>query len=249
MKMHGFLVVFFGIVGMASAHGHHHTKVVETIGLSMEGNLYAILASAFLSVLSCIGILVLDSRNEKLFGFITASAVGIMISDVFLHMAPELYHHGGKDVSIVIVVGFFICFLVDLYFDSIDVPLKNGMNGSAGVNLINDAIHNFYDGIGLVGAFSVSNQVGMATTVAMIFHEIPQEIVDMTVLLNTGLSKYRALFYNFLCGLTSIIGCFMAIYLNNTLNISKKYLLAWSIGSFLYISCVDMMPRLKKQVF
>ncbi|KAG2393828.1 hypothetical protein C9374_003592 [Naegleria lovaniensis] len=114
------------------------------------------------------------------------------------------------------------------------------------LNLIGDAIHNFMDGAGIAGAFQISIPVGVANVLCICMHEIPQELSDYGILLSAGFSVKNALFFNFLSGVLSVVGCIFGLLLTSDhgfqmLFINKNHLIAMSAGSFLYIA-TSMIP-------
>ena len=115
------------------------------------------------------------------------------------------------------------------------------------VNLFGDAIHNIIDGIVIAGSYMLDIGLGIATTLAVIMHEIPQELGDFGVLLHAGFSKKKALFFNFLSALTSIIGALGALYLQNYIESVEMYIMAFTAGTFVYIAGSDLIPELHKE--
>lgn len=118
------------------------------------------------------------------------------------------------------------------------------------LNLIGDGIHNFMDGISMGSTFHQSFKLGVANTLCIIFHEIPQELSDFGVLLSAGFSVKRALLFNFLSGVICVIGCLLAkIVLHQYASlVENKLLLAITAGTFLYIACADMVPEIWNQM-
>jgi len=115
------------------------------------------------------------------------------------------------------------------------------------MNLIGDAIHNFIDGMIIAAGFIAGEAVGIATTFAVIAHEIPQEIGDFGVLLHGGFSKTKALFYNFLSALTAVAGVFAGYYLSSSMEIFHQFLVPFAAGGFIYIGASDLIPELHKE--
>jgi zinc transporter ZupT len=130
------------------------------------------------------------------------------------------------------------------------------------LNLFSDGIHNFMDGMGLAGAFNISASLGLATTLCICLHELPQEMSDFAVLLNAGFSVKRALIFNFFSGVVAVIGCFVGLILNQQahsipsstsnnwllLLLNERALVSITAGSFLYIIAC-MCQELGAQIF
>ncbi|MBS3162366.1 ZIP family metal transporter [Candidatus Woesearchaeota archaeon] len=115
------------------------------------------------------------------------------------------------------------------------------------MNLIGDTFHNLIDGLIIGASYLVSVPVGIASTVAIVFHEIPQEIGDFGVLLKGGYSKTRALFLNFVTALTSVIGVVIALIFATKINGLVDFLIPFAAGSFIYIAGSDLIPELHKE--
>jgi len=115
------------------------------------------------------------------------------------------------------------------------------------MNLIGDAFHNFLDGILIAGSFLVSTTLGIATTIAVLFHEIPQEIGDYAILLHSGFTKAKAILYNFLISLTALIGAVLIIFINPFVENLTNFVIPITAGAFLYIASSDLIPELHKE--
>jgi zinc and cadmium transporter len=115
------------------------------------------------------------------------------------------------------------------------------------MNLIGDALHNFIDGLIIGAAYFTSFELGIATTFAVILHEIPQEIGDFGVLLHGGFSKAKALFYNFFTALTAFIGAIVAFFIAGYSEILSALILPFAAGGFIYIAGADLIPELHKE--
>jgi zinc and cadmium transporter len=113
--------------------------------------------------------------------------------------------------------------------------------------LVGDGIHNFVDGILIAAAFMADYQVGIFTAIAIIAHEIPQEIGDFIVLLNAGFSRARALLYNLICGLSAVAGGVLAYFFLEKAHAAMPYLLVIAASSFIYIAVSDLMPQMHRR--
>lgn len=114
------------------------------------------------------------------------------------------------------------------------------------VSLIGDAVHNFIDGMIIAATFVVGFELGFVTTLAVIFHEIPQEIGDFGVLIYGGFTKVKALTYNFVTALTAILGAIVTYYVVYLRN-NYALLVPFAAGGFIYIAATDLMPELHKK--
>jgi len=116
------------------------------------------------------------------------------------------------------------------------------------MNLIGDSIHNFIDGLIIAAGFMVSIPLGFTTTIAIVAHEIPQEIGDFGVLIYGGFEKKKALILNFLVAFTIVIGGFVGYLLSNIIENYVYILLSFAAGGFIYIAATDLIPEIKKEV-
>ena len=108
-------------------------------------------------------------------------------------------------------------------------------------------MHNFIDGIAIAGAYLVNIPVGIATTIAVIIHEVPQELADFGVLLYAGYSKKKALLLNFLSATVAILGAVVGIILGSRAEVFAQWILPFAAGGFLYIAGSNLIPELHKE--
>jgi zinc and cadmium transporter len=124
---------------------------------------------------------------------------------------------------------------------------KEHPHSFAYMNLFGDAVHNFIDGLIIGGSYLASVPLGIATTLAVVFHEIPQEIGDFGVLIYGGFSKSKAIFFNFATALTAIFGTIVALSLGFLMQGSAAFLVPFAAGNFIYIAGSDLIPELHKE--
>lgn len=113
--------------------------------------------------------------------------------------------------------------------------------------IVGDAFHNLVDGLVISATFLTSVQLGVATSLAIISHEIPQEVGDFAILLHSGYSKSRAMLYNLLSSLASLVGAVMAYFFLKEVQSVTPYLMALAASSFIYIATVDLIPELHRK--
>ena len=212
-----------------------------------------ILASTFLvSAISIIGILFLVLRKkllDKISLMLVSFASGSLLGGAFLHLIPEALSPYDESVFIVILVGIFVFFLLEKSLWKHCHEKECPVHPFAYLNLFGDGLHNFIDGLIIAASFLVSIPLGTAATLAVISHEVPQEIGDFGILVYGGLSKNKALFYNFLTAITALVGAtFMyVLYVFSPFIPNMAYLLAFAAGSFIYIATTDLIPGLRKE--
>lgn len=216
--------------------------------------LAALLSVTGISLLSFVGVIGLGIRSEKLKKILiplVSFSAGALLGDVFIHLLPEIAEESGFTISIslYILLGIVISFIMEkiIAWRHCHIPLdKNHIHRFAYMNLVGDAVHNFIDGMIIGASYLVSIPVGIASTVAILLHEIPQEIGDFGVLIHGGFSKNKALLYNFLTALTAILGTIMALALSNSLANLTQFLVPFAAGTFIYIAGADLIPELHK---
>ena len=114
------------------------------------------------------------------------------------------------------------------------------------MNFFGDAIHNLIDGLIIGGSYLVSVPIGVATTFAVIFHEVPQELGDFGVLIYGGFGRRKALWFNFLTALTAVVGVLVALVLGSFLEDFIPLLIPFAAGNFIYIAGSDLIPEIRK---
>lgn len=213
----------------------------------------AILAATLISIISFVGVLTLVFTKDsikKIVVFLVALSAGTMIGGAFLHMIPESLHEFSdhKNVFILLILGFCIFFILEriirwrhCHHNICDVHPFGAMN------LIGDGVHNFFDGLILAAAFSVDLHLGFITTLAIVFHEIPQEIGDFGVLIHAGYSVKKALIFNFLSAILAIAGVIVGFYIGDKIENFAIYLVPIAAGGFLHIAASDLIPELHKE--
>lgn len=175
-------------------------------------------------------------------------AVGVMLATVFLGLLPEALDTGLAPQTILFtvlagVVGFFVLEKIALWRHSHEDSAAT-TRPEAFMIVLGDGVHNFIDGILIAGAFLTDTELGLATTLAVIAHEIPQEVGDFLVLLHAGYSKRRALLLNLVSGLASVVGGVVGYLALDSARAAVPYVIALAAASFLYIATADLMPHL-----
>jgi len=114
--------------------------------------------------------------------------------------------------------------------------------------LVGDSIHNFCDGIIIAAAFLADTRLGVVTSLAIIAHEIPQEVGDYIVLLNAGFSRAKALLFNALSGLAAVVGGVLGYFVVGPWEALFPYLLVVAASSFVYVAVADLLPQLQRRL-
>lgn len=218
--------------------------------------IYTLVSVLLVSLVSLAGGMVLAFKQSALKGvllFLVSFAAGGLLGDVFLHLLPEMIEENGFSMSssLYILLGILIFFVLEkvIHWRHCHMAVtKDHHHPLAAMNLIGDAAHNLIDGILIAGSYLLSIPVGIATTVAVALHEIPQEMGDFGVLLHSGMKARKALFFNFLIALVSVLGALLVLGLGFSSESVVEFIIPITIGGFLYIANTDLIPELHKDV-
>lgn len=212
-----------------------------------------LLMVSVISLVSLVGVLFLLRNGIAKDGlmYLVSLSVGGLFGGAFLHLLPEsLDMQRVEIVSLTILSGILSSYFIEmlLKWRHCHIPSSSTHPHTfAYMNLIGDGIHNFIDGMVVAGAFLSSMKLGYATSIAIILHEVPQEIGDFGVLLFGGLKAKRALAYNLLSGLTALIGAVLALLIGGISEDLTGFLLPFALGNFVYIAGSDLVPELQDE--
>jgi zinc and cadmium transporter len=199
----------------------------------------------------------------KLVDRMVSISVGILLATALLHSLPEAFEMPGINAHVLFgvllagLLGFFLLEKVALlrhshHHEGDGHDHHHGHDaeeaGQSGwMILIGDGLHNFVDGVLIAAAFMVDFEVGMFTAIAIVAHEIPQEIGDFIVLINAGFSRARALLYNVVSGALSVLGGVLGYYFLEKANTAMPYLLVIASSGFIYIAVSDLIPQMHRR--
>jgi len=207
---------------------------------------------AVVSLISLIGVSVLSLHTntlKKIMLYLVSFSTGALLGNVFLHLLPEMVENGVPDFSIVLV-GLLASFIIEKFIHwrhCHSIECKGHIAPVGPLVIIGDAAHNIIDGILIATAYLVNIDLGIATTTAVLLHEIPQEFGDFAVLIHSGMSKHKALLFNFISALTAFIGAGLVLVLSGRIAGIENILLPLAAGNFLYIAGSDLIPELHKE--
>jgi zinc and cadmium transporter len=221
----------------------------------------ATLAGGLLSVLIAASLTVgLLSRVVR---HLVSLSVGVLLGTALLHVLPEAFERGADPhrLFMVLLGGLLFFFLLekaelyrhdhhhqgDGHHHHHHHDAEQAGRGGWSV-LVGDSIHNFCDGIIIAAAFLTDVRLGTVTALAIIAHEIPQEVGDYIVLLNAGFSRRRALVYNAISGLASVVGGVLGYFIVGPWEALFPYLLVAASSSFVYVSVADLLPQLQRRL-
>ena len=218
--------------------------------------LYSLTSVVIVSLISLIGVFTIainEERLKRLLTFLVSFAVGGLFGDVFIHILPDVFKKSASTLSVSfgILAGILLFFILEKFIywrhchsgicEMHDKPF-------VWINLIGDGVHNFIDGIIIGASYCVGLGIGITTTLAVILHEIPQEIGDFGILVNGGLTRKKALFLNFLCASVAILGTVIALVIGPTIKDFSMYILPLTAGGFIYLAGSDLIPELHREV-
>lgn len=215
----------------------------------------AVLAVLLISAASLVGAVSLAITQAKLKNLIilfVSFAAGTLFGDVFFHLLPEFVEEIGwtTELSWAILSGILFSLVLEklVRWRHCHLPItKHHVHHFAVMNIVGDAIHNFIDGMIIAASFILSPAVGTATTIAVLLHEIPQELGDFGVIVHSGMSKLKALTLNFLTALTALVGVVVVFVLGDSAQVITQWLVPFAAGTFLYIAGSDLIPELHKE--
>ena len=216
--------------------------------------LYTLISILLISVISLIGITIFFTKEKHLPNvllFLISFSAGSLLGGAFIHLLPESIESGIAIVPLAAVFGILAFFILEkiVHWRHCHQPTcKEHPHPLATMNLVGDAFHNFLDGIIIATSYIVSIPLGIATTIAVLLHEIPQEVGDFGVLIYAGYSKGKALFMNFLISLTAIFGGIIGLILSKNIESFASVMIAFTAGGFIYIATADLIPEMKKDI-
>lgn len=190
---------------------------------------------------------------KRTLSILISFSTGALLGDVFLHMLPEMAEEPTENMWILVLGGILMSFILEKFIHwhhchGTEEEEKQHHHHPVGImNLVGDVLHNALDGLLIAGSYFVSIEVGIATTVAVVLHEIPQEIGDFSVLLYSGFSKSKAILFNLMTALSSVAAAAVVIAIGSDTPSVPAVLVPLAAGNFLYIAGSDLIPELHKE--
>uniref|UniRef100_A0A7C6ENW1 ZIP family metal transporter n=1 Tax=candidate division WOR-3 bacterium TaxID=2052148 RepID=A0A7C6ENW1_UNCW3 len=214
---------------------------------------YTLISVCLVSLISFIGVLFISIKKDrlnKILLLLVSFAAGSLFGDALIHLLPEAFEQidNSLKTSLLVITGIFIFFILEKFvrWRHCHIPTsKDHPHPMVTMNLIGDLVHNLIDGMIIGASYSVNIPIGIATTIAVILHEIPQEIGDFGVFLHGGLSINKALMLNFLSALTAVIGGIISLIVGPAVKDYSIILLPLTAGGFIYIAGSDLIPELQ----
>ena len=217
--------------------------------------LYTFLSVGLVSVISFVGALFLflsPQRLKTVIMFLVSLSAGTLLADATLHLIPEAIQSQGLVFSVWLwfmsgILTFFVLEkVIHWHHCHLDPEACDHDPAAFGlVNIIGDSLHNMIDGAVIAGSFLISVPLGVATTIAVVAHEIPHEMGNFGVLLHAGYSRARALTLNFLSALVSVLGALITLLISSNNQNLLAFIIPFTAGNFVYIATTDLIPELK----
>ena len=213
---------------------------------------WILISTFFVSIISLIGVITLaikDKLLHKIIFYLLGFSAGALIGGAFLHILPEAIERLNSTVVFYyVILGIVLFFLMERYFHWRHCHEGNcSIHAFTYLNIAGDAVHNFFDGLMIAASFIVSFKMGLATTAAIILHEIPQELGDFGVLVYGGFSRRKALFFNFISALTAVLGALTGYFIADLVHGFTSFVMPLTAGGFIYIATSDLIPELHKE--
>lgn len=220
---------------------------------SLLGGVLSVIAAASFLLLS-------DNTRARVLPHFVSFAIGALLGAAFLALLPHAIETSGGDphrITQAVLVGLLAFFLLEkmVLWRHCHSGVCDGHEGESHhkeapgiLILIGDAMHNLVDGVLIAAAFLTDVQLGIVTALAVAAHEIPQEVGDFAILLHSGFSRAKALLFNILASLTTVIGAVSAWFALGETNEFLPYVLAVAAASFIYIAVADLIPGLHRRV-
>ncbi len=197
--------------------------------------------------------------NKTITNNMVSLAIGTLLGAVFLEILPHALelsenHHNLMFTVLIGILSFFTleklliwrhCHGNHCEAHAVEAQISKSKKGS--LILVGDLFHNFVDGILITSAFLVNINLGLVTALAIIAHEIPQEVGNVSILLQSGYSKMQAIFFNVIASLATLIGATLSFFVLESFQHLIPFILAIAASSMLYISVSDLMPGLHEK--
>jgi zinc and cadmium transporter len=214
------------------------------IGFSVLGSVGAVAGAGAM-------LLFPEAVRRRIVPALVSYATGTLLGAAFLGMLPAALEQApARGVMATVLAGMLAFFVLEklVLWRHFHDDGTNSHGTAAPLILFGDAFHNFVDGVVIAAAFLVSLPLGVATALAVIAHEVPQEVGDFGILLDSGYSRGRALLLNSLSAFATLPGAVLAYLWLDAVRQLVPYILAVSAASFIYIATADLIPGLHRQV-
>ena len=216
---------------------------------------YSLASAAAISLISLIGILTIMvgvRRLERVIPLLISLAVGGLFGDALVHLLPEAFEKSTSSAltSLYVIVGILLFFVLERFLHWHHEHRAHSLNPVhpvAYINLVSDGLHNLLDGLIIGASYLVSVPIGLTTTIAVAFHEVPQEQGDFGILVHAGFTPRRALMMNFLSAILAFVGVVISLLVGPRVGDYTVFMLPLTAGGFIYIAGSDLIPELHRE--
>ncbi len=211
--------------------------------------LFVLIASALAVALAAIFLLLKRETRTRLVSLLVSYACGVLLGATFFGLLPSALRQAeAEPVLAAVLGGLIVFFLVEryLHWHHCHEPECEAHSTMGPLILIGDGIHNFIDGVMIATAFQVSTELGISTALAVLAHEVPQEVGDFGILLSSGYSPSRAFRLNLYSSLSALLGATAALLTPLAALGLIPYVIAVAAASFLYIAVSDLIPDMHR---
>jgi len=223
--------------------------------------LFSLLGGVLSVLAASVFLLIPEPWRSRVLPHSVSFAIGALLGAAFLALLPHAISGEHRievhDLGLTVLIGMLSFFILEkmviwrhchtTHCEAHDPHSHEEHKAAGTLILIGDGLHNLVDGVLIAAAFMTDFHLGVVTSLAVATHEIPQEVGDFAVLLNNGFSRARALWYNVLVSLTTVVGALLAYYSLAGMSEVLPYILAIAAASFIYIAVADLIPGLHKR--
>ena len=216
---------------------------------------YSLTSTAVVSLISLIGIATIMlgvQRLERVIPLLISLAVGGLFGDALVHLLPEAFEEADSQAltSFYVILGILLFFVLERYLHwhhEHRAHSVSPVHPVAYINLVSDGVHNLLDGLIIGAAYLVSVPIGLATTLAVALHEVPQEQGDFGILVHAGFTPRRALLMNFLSAGLAFVGVIISLLVGPNVGDYTVFMIPLTAGGFIYIAGSDLIPELHSE--
>jgi zinc and cadmium transporter len=215
-----------------------------------------VLISSFLvSLIALIGIILTPlkfDRLKKILIYFVSFSTGALLGGAFFHLLPEVVETQGFTftISALIIGGIVLFFILEkiIHWHHDLVPFeREHAHPLAAMSLVGGGFHNLLDGLVIGASYLISVPVGIAITTAIVFHKIPKEMGWFGVLVHGGFSRSKALIYNYISSIFTIVGALLALAASNYVENIQLFIIPIAVGGFIYLAGSNLIPELHKE--
>ena len=217
--------------------------------MTLQIVLASILATSILSGLGALFLGLSKEHTERLIPYLISLSAGTMFGGVFIHLVFKLANKIGytRETGLFVVAGLAGSLLLERVIHWHCHNQDHHVDAVSYVLLTGDAVHNILDGILIASSYLAGVPAGIAATVAVMAHKIPKEAGDFGILVDSGISRVRAVLFNILVSLFMFLGAGLVLILTSGISGLDAVLIPLVIGNFVYIAGSDLLPRLKER--